>query len=200
MNKKPTGKLGFVRVSVSGAIYNQIVFPDSKDEVEKFVADKFILNSNIQNGFLLITDCIKNTENDYDFSLKTTVGNKYMDLMELAPKELMKNGHKDISNHYNDLELSKLIWKGIDNKSNHYGKNTKDLFLLIYPTDFRFNINDLIIQHLKFLSNKNNHCFEMIFYFSLLDSNEGLPRLIYPSDINTFDEEKYKNNTTYCLF
>lgn len=199
MNRKPTGKLGFIRAGVSGATYNQIVFPESKDDIEKFIADRFVFNSNNKNSFLKVTECVKNIENDYDFSLKTTIGNKYMDLMEIAPKELMKNGYKDISTHYDDLELGKKIWEKVNDKSKHYGKNTKDLFLLIYPTDFRFNLSELVVQYLKFLSNKNNHCFEMIFYFSLLDSNEGIPRLIYPSDIKNFDEEKYKNNTTFCL-
>jgi hypothetical protein len=199
MNKKPTGKTGFIRIGPNGATYYQTEFPQTKEEIEKFIAEKFVSNLNEQKSFLQIKNFIKNKENDFDFLLDTSIGKKDLDLMEIAPKDLMKNGYSNIPNHYSDIDFGKKVWEKVMEKNKHYGTKKKNLFLLIYPTDFRLNLSELCIQYIKFLANKEKHCFEMIFYFSMLDSNEGAGRLIFPSEINYFDEERYKNNTTYSL-
>jgi len=199
MNKKPTGVTGFIRIGPTGANYHQTIFPETKEDIEKFIAEKFVLNLNKQNSFLQIKNFIKNKENDFDFLMETNIGKKDLDLMEIAPKDLMKNGYSNIPNNYYDIDFGKKVWAKVMEKNEHYGIKKKNLFLLIYPTDFRFNLSELCIQYIKYLANKEKHCFEMIFYFSMLDNDEGVGRLISPSEINHFDEERYKNNTTYSL-
>lgn len=156
MNKKPTGTTGFIRIGPTGADYHQTIFPEAKENIEKFITVRFISNLNKQKSFLQIKNFIKNEENNFDFSLETSIGKKDLDLMEIAPKDLMKNGYSNIPNYYHDIEFGKKVWEKIMEKNEHYGNQQKNLFLLIYPTDFRFNLSELCIQYLKYLANQKN--------------------------------------------
>lgn len=199
MNKKPTGKTGFIRIGPTGVNYHQTIFPETKEDIEKFIIERFVNNLNQQNTFFQIKQFQKKIENDFDFVLDTSLGKRDMDLMEIAPKDFLNKGYSEIPNHYLDTDLGKKVWDKIEEKSNHYGNKKQKLFLLIYSTDFRLNLSELCIQYLKYLSNKNEHCFEMIFYFSLLTSEEGFGRLIYPTDVYKFDEDKHKNDAVFSL-
>jgi len=195
--KKPTGITGSIKITAKETSFKKVDFPNTKEEIESSIMERFVENTNKQNTFFKFTSFNQNKQNDFDFSIETTIGKNDIDLMEVAILE--KGGYALASNKHNDLELSKSIFKKILGKSAKYGGKELPLFLLLYPTDFKFNLSELTIQHLKYLLNKKPHCFKMIFYFSLLDEQEGYARLLFPSEINEFDEEKFKNNITINL-
>ncbi len=195
--KKPTGTTGSIRITSKDTSFNKIIFPNAKEDIELFIMERFVENINKQGVFFKFTSFSQNSQDDFDFSVETTNGKSDIDLMEIAT--LGKSSHELASNQYNDLEFSRNILKKILEKSTKYKSNKSSLFLLLYSTNFKFNLSELVIQHLQYLLNRDTHCFKMIFYFSLLDGKEGYTRLLFPSEIKEFDEKRYKNNISINL-
>lgn len=195
--KKPTGTSGFMRISPKDISFKKTIFPDSKEEIEVFIMERFVENTNNQDAPFKFISFVQNEQNDFDFSVETIFGKNDIDLMEIAI--LDKNGYSLVNNQCNDIEFSRSILKKIKSKSVKYGNKKLPLSLLLYATDFKFNLSELVIQHLQYLLNKEGHCFKMIFFFSLLDNKNGYSRLLFPSDINEFDENRYRNNITINL-
>ena len=124
--------MGYTRISGNKVSSNSIIFPETKEAIENLIMEKFVENTNALDTFFKFKSFSQNTQNDFDFSVETTIGKNYIDVMEIAI--LNKGSHDSANNQYNDLEFSENIFKKISEKSRKYG-NRKPLFLLIYPTD-----------------------------------------------------------------
>lgn len=195
--KKPTGTTGSIRISPNNIFFKRIILPDAKEDIENFVMERFVEDTNKRNAPFKFISYNQNKQDDFDFCVETTIGKSNLDLMEVAL--LHKGGHESAGNKYHDLEFGKNIFNKISKKSKKYGNKKQPIILLLYPTDFKFNFSELAMQYLQYLLNKEDHCFIMVFYFSLLDNQEGYAQLLFPSEINDFDEERYKNNITINL-
>lgn len=103
------GKISYMRISPDDISEKKIDFPSTKEEMERFILERFVEQTNRQNTFLKFNSYKQNEQDDFDFSVKTSVGDKDIDLMEIA---VLKNrGYDSVSKQYDDLNFSKEILK-----------------------------------------------------------------------------------------
>ena len=83
--RKPTGTIGPLHLSDEEAKFLHFEFPRTKEKIESFIVEAFVRNSG--SIPLRITEWKQNQQNDFDFSVGTTDGPKFLELMEIAPLE-----------------------------------------------------------------------------------------------------------------
>jgi len=89
--RKPTGTTGPLHVSAEEAEFLQLEFPSTKEEIEEFIVEAFVRNSDSMP--LRISEWKQNHQNDFDFSVVTTEGPKFLELMEIAPLENLRGSY-----------------------------------------------------------------------------------------------------------
>jgi len=197
--KKPTGKLGrikFEKGDVSNISFEAIRFPQQKEKNEAFIANRFVAHFVDQKYLAFRIHRIDQNEiNNLDFTLRTSQGNKYLELMEIAPLEHIKGAYEEAPNYYNVYDFAQSVHEKIMKKSNSYRSVGKsNIILLIYPTDYKFVLSDTATALLQYWTLIKSHYFQYIFYFALFDDKTGMSHTIYPASRDYFvgfDENKY---------
>lgn len=205
--KKPTGVIGSITIHPDGRPpeFRQMKFPQTKAEIEKYILKLMISNAKKAdlNPYDLKGNPVQNSENSFDFMLPTTQGDQYLDLMEIAPLENARGSHEKAPDHYNNGELADSIYSKILSKSQKYGLSPRSVIhLLLYTTDWKFQIGDGVLDLLAYWSLRDQHCFRSILYFSPKSSNEGdiiviHPRL--PETFHQFDEVRQRRRCTQFI-
>lgn len=209
-SKKPVGENGLIKLYVTEGIktskdFIKVKLPENKADIEKFFATKFLKVIKIKKWFKRYenADISPNQENDLDFVLKTDEGEYHLELMEIAPLDYFKTDFKNAPNLYYDYNFAKYVFEKITSKSNKY-KSIKDrpLSLLLYITDWKFLLSNTVISLLQYWLVSSNHSFTEIYYITYIDDDSNELFIIYPTEkeyFKNFDENKYKENTTYLL-
>src|SRR2546428_7325548 len=91
--RKPTGTSGVLIVGGGKQRFIRTQYGTSKEEVEDFFM-KAALRSNLGEALNLIGEPIRNRENFFDYSISTTRGQEYIDLMEIAMLEKVAGAHQ----------------------------------------------------------------------------------------------------------
>jgi hypothetical protein len=186
--KKPTGKMGSLRVQMGPGqgkqTFFRAVFPTTKREIEAAVpatalaapANQFAIGSH----YGLVGKPVQNDENDFDFTLPTDTGQTYLDLMEIAPLEEVRGSYE---------HAGQMVWVGkradwiaakVFEKSGDYGRGpASGVHLLLYTTDFRFDAMGYVCDLLVHLLHGRAHCFGSVAYCSPLPSDVHT-RLLFP--------------------
>lgn len=193
MTMKPTGTIGPIKVDNKGINFQKIGFPKAKAEVELFIVERFFRSINSRKK--VIDKVEQNSENDFDFTVYVKKQVSFLELMEI---KYLDGGYDIGTGSYKDLEMARFILGKIQNKSDRY-TSTARVDLLIYPTDYKFQMSNTCIGLLGYLLSKSNLKFKGIFYFNLLDEDSGYANLIYPREYEEIDVETFKENTTYNL-
>lgn len=145
----------------------------------------------------------QNPENSLDFTLATSSGNKWLELMEIAPFQFFGVPPDQAPNEHKPYALSQYLHGNIMEKSCKYrSARPGNLFLLLYLTDWRFLPSQTAITLLQYWCNRKAHSFETIFLYMLFNAIEGHLSLIAPTPSEfwkTFEPEKYRDNTTINL-
>lgn len=193
MPKKPTGKTGPIQFNKRGLKFHKIKFPETKEEIELFIAERYLKFINSVKP--IVKEIRKNPENDFDFTFVGQSGKeRYVELMEIVPE----GGYIGAGNSYNNLEMAEYIFKKIkEGKSDRYSSD-KEVELLIYPTDFKFHLSDVCLHLLGYFISQSGTKFNSIFYFSLLDESEGHAHLLFPreEDYTQVNPEDFKDGFT----
>ncbi len=116
--RKPTGTTGPLHVSAEGAQFFQLEFPRTKEEIESFIVEAFLSNSGSMP--LRISEWKQNNQNDFDFSVKTTEGPKFLELMEIAPLENLRGSYEKAPSSYKPYDFAAYILAKINDKSERY--------------------------------------------------------------------------------
>ena len=201
---KPTGDIGQIKIYGNGQIlFDKVKFPETKEEIEKQIMLSFvekekkqkILPFNIQ-GF------VQNEIDDFDFTLKT-YEKKYFELQEIAPLDFYGVNYKNAPSYYKDYDFARYVYNKIIDKNNSYSvDNEIGIYLLTYITDWKFVVSDTAISLLQYWLSKQEIIFKGVYLASYLDKDSLIRSVIYPVDKNyflDFNEEKYKENSTYLL-
>jgi len=205
--KKPTGNIGNIvlQPEKGTATFETVKFPETKEEIEEFIV-KPLIRSGRKSGFFNFKskgDPIRNETDDFDFTLPTEDGHKYLELMEVAPLEHIRGSYKKAPNSYNEFDFATYIYQKLLDKSKRYKTSTEfGIILLIYVTDWKFVLSKNVIALLQYWTMKEEHCFEGIFYFSFLSPREGIVYVVYPADkalFKDFNENQYRNNQVFLL-
>lgn len=196
--RKPRGTLNFVRLTFGKPEESGLIdanFPDTKDQIENEILKRFLKDSenHPEINIKFISQPKQNIENDLDFSIQTSDGECYFELMEFAPLENERGGYDSISPIRNPYYDANWTFEKLKAKSNKYGEIANRTILLIYITDENFKLGSIALNILKYWTTTKPHGFKRIYiYMPLL--NGGIINVVFPSKIDTtFDPEEYKN-------
>lgn len=201
IHKKPIGTIGPVSLCVSGAEFRPIRFPETKDEIEALIVRAFA--SEIMPDGLMITNVNQNAENDFDFILKTTDGNKYLELMEVAPLENLRGSYKVAPSTYKPYDFAEYILSKVLGKSVRYqGAKKSEIILLIYITHWSFTLSESVITLLQYWLATQSHSFERVYCYQPIDPASGVRHLLFPTPSDhwsTVAPDAFKDNLVQNL-
>ena len=199
--KKPTGAIGPTCISARGAEFLPIAFPRVKEEIEKFIVQGFVKNAGAVP--LAILSHKQNLQNDFDFTIETTEGIKFLELMEIAPLENLRGAYEMAPSSYKPYDFAEYIFAKVNRKSGKYwGARSSNICLLIYITDWAFTLSQTVVALLQYWLAHQSHSFQYIFCYSPIDIESGVSNLIYPTPIKFwkgFDPNKYRENIVHNL-
>jgi len=197
--RKPTGITGPTRVGPDGVEFLQLAFPTTKDEIEQFIVATF--GCEPLPGGLTIRSRHQNRENDLDFSIKTSLGSMFLELMEIAPLENLRGSYESAPASYRPYDFAQHIYAKAMRKSAHYASNKKPkIVLLLYVTNWTFNLSESVICLLQYWFCTRPHCFEWIFAYHPIDQHNGIRHLLYPTSAShwaNFDPESLRDNVVH---
>lgn len=198
--RKPTGDTGHVRISGSRdkPDFIRVPFPTTKENIETYVARPFV-QAAAHHGFLpFIVDGEpkQNAIDDFDFTLQTSEGLKYLELMEIHLGDLVLARETPGPSSYDLYDAARVVLEKIDGKSGRYrGATEKGIVLLTYVTHWQFNLDTSALLALSYWLLSNPPVFEQVYYMSFLDSQTVSLSLVYPLPIDVFvgfDPEVYR--------
>ena len=199
--RKPTGTLGPIQVSADEAQFLQIEFPRTKEEIEEFIVKSFVRSSESLSP--RISSYAQNSQNDFDFSIETAEGRKFLELMEVAPLENLRGSYEKAPSSYRPYDFAQYIFSKINGKSERYrGAASSNICLLIYITDWAFTLSETVVTLLQYWAVQQPHSFQYIFCYSLLDAESGVTDLIYPTPFDfwkEFNPDAYRENIVHNL-
>jgi hypothetical protein len=204
--EKRRGEIGPIKMTTGStgvsAIWEKIALPKGKAELEQFYADRFVAALNKQKLLpdMVIKNIRQNPENSLDFTLETSKGEKWLELMEIAPFEFFSVSPAEVPTSYKPYDVGQFLHGKIMKKSSSY--QSSNIFLLLYLTDWRFQPSETVIALLQFWCNRESHSFEAIFCYMSLTDAEGHLWLIAPTPTqfwDAFDPEAYRENKTVNL-
>ncbi|MCC7227811.1 MAG: hypothetical protein IT507_14100 [Burkholderiaceae bacterium] len=201
IHKKPVGTIGPIRLCAAGAEFHKVRFPDTKDEIEALIVQAFA--SEIMPDGLMITNVDQNAENDFDFFLKTTDGNKYLELIEVAPLENLRGSYKVAPSTYKPYDFAAYILSKVLSKSVRYrGAKKSGIVLLIYITHWSFTLSESVITLLQYWLTTQSHSFERIYCYQPIDPASGVRHLVFPTPLDhwsTFVPDAFKDKLVHNL-
>jgi hypothetical protein len=193
---KPTGVIGPISVSAEGLQFLRVEFPRTKDEIEEYIVNSFLKNSAALP--LKINGQVQNQQNDFDFTIDTSEGKKYLELMEIAPLENLRGSYDRAPSSYKPYEFAAYIFQKMMGKSAKYqGAASSKICLLIYITDWSFTLSETVIALLQYWAVQTEHSFENVFCYSPIDQHNGVTKLIFPTPKeywSKFDPSAYLEN------
>src|ERR1051325_10755313 len=187
---KPTGTIGHVSVTsgpegTRGHAFKQIEFPKDKSEIEELIASRFvkqIASTPAPGGQVLTMDNLaRNCESDFDFTVMTSAGQAYLELMEAAPLE---GPYEQAPGGYRPYEYAKNVLATIGEKAVRYPKaGVKPIYLLVYITHWAFRLSDSAVNCLRYWLVSLPTPFTGIFLYAPHESSDGYIEWLYPSEV-----------------
>lgn len=202
MHKKPTGKDGFLRISFDdGEVVESYIknnYPEIKEEIEVLYFNKFLEIFGRYNEIISPPFQNENDNELLDFTIKLKFGDLHIDLMEIAPLE--NGGYATVKNNYKIKDIADWIESKIKEKSEKYKNIKKNKALLLYATDFKFNLNDCVVCYLQIIFANNNFGFSKIFYINSVAMESFDLFSLFPYDVPYVDEEAIERIANMDLF
>lgn len=200
--RKPTGRDGAISLSGTGASFLPTSFPETKEEIELFVARKFATFKSSRRlfAFDIVGEPTQNPTDDFDFNLATSVGPKYLELMEahfsgigtyLPSGQYMYEPHR----------IADALFTNIKRKSDRYrGATTRGIVLLVYSTHCEFALSNVAVWLVAHKIHTTQPVFESVYHITLSDPGADV-KLLFPTnvDFTAFDPEKYRENRDILL-
>src|SRR6185503_16163554 len=111
-----------LRVGPAGVTggWEQIQFPKTKEEIEKFVLDLWTAEVRRAGGSILTVT--QNEEDDFDFTLELPGGIVSLDLVEVFYSDGENRPYETTDIEVSVSRYAKQICESVKRKSKHYGK------------------------------------------------------------------------------
>jgi hypothetical protein len=189
--KKPRGIIGPVELGPKqvGGGFQPIQFPETKPEIEEYILNCAIRSAEKMGMPLynLTRKPDQNPENDFDFTLFTTQGTEYLDLMEVMPLAWVNGPHERAPASYNNGEFADAVYVEISKKAEHYkGATNIAIHLLLYPTDWKLRLSSGVQNLLAFFCQRDKLHFKSIATYLPDDQSQGEVTILYPSPSESF--------------
>lgn len=207
---KPTGNRGPIRIHGTfpdiKVDYQKVAFPKEKADIEALIVGAFLQSVEgtdiLRRPFL---DLKQNPIDDFDFidAAAAAAEPTYLELMEIAPLEDVSGGYSGARSSYRSYDFSEQALAKLMSKSERYSVSEQTrLCLLMYTTDWRFNLSETVVKLLQYWCASRPHAFSEIYAFEPSSSSDGHPHLIYPvsaASLEGFDPERHRNDETYNM-
>jgi hypothetical protein len=203
--RKPTGEIGSTAISLQTheVSFSPMTFPSTKAEIERFIASPFVGNALKKQRFTFaaVHSLQQNPTDDFDFTIETDRGTKYLELIEVHLREV---GRETPSGQfvYEDYAVAELVYQKIMTKSHRYrGATPHGIILLTYVTHWQFCLSDAVFWLLAFKMKQAAPIFEQVFHLSWLDSKSFEFFLLHPTDrdFTAFKPDSLRENRTTLL-
>ncbi|AZV21996.1 MAG: hypothetical protein E5Y74_24320 [Mesorhizobium sp.] len=187
---KPQGASGPIKTGQDGAEWAVIPFPEDKAEREEMIARLFVKGFEIyvqmqsEPSWAPFGKPKQNLENDIDFTVMTSQGEKLMELAEFAPLKSHGGTFANAPKKIDPKEKTELALSLIQEKSAHQGG--KDRFLVIYATEQGFRIDPMTVERLRRILAIYPPNFERIYSASPIDLEYAAVSEIYPGKPHHF--------------
>lgn len=202
MTKKPTGHAGPIKASpISVEVeWEKIQFPSTKDEQEKYIAERFIQQANKQRSERFrFKNLRQNAQADLDFTVEVAEGDIYLELLEIAP--LQQGGYETALSSHKPYDMAEWIIKQIRKKGTKQGPGL-DRVLLLYWTHWAFALSSTTIALLQYWLLEEDFDYLEILIYEPLDTEEGSISTLVPvpkEHFQGFDPEQYRDNVVLNL-
>jgi len=201
--RKPTGEDGTIRLGVNDAEYLPRALPQRKEEIESLVAHKFAAFQSPRPifAFKVLGEPSQNPTDDFDFTLSTTRGPKYLELMEVHFADLgsyLPTGQYA----YEPFRVAERLFEKMKGKSDRYrGATDRGIVLLTYATHWQFALSNTVFWLLAYKMHRDPLVFESVYHIMLSDPEATDVTLLFPAkaDFAGFDPEKYRENRDILL-
>lgn len=184
--------------SGGNAEFLPLSFPKTKEDIETFIVRGFLTTVSRQDILPSALESLARNElDDFDFTVMTHNGPKYIELMEIAPLEHLGESYNKAHSSYKPYDFARYIMDKILGKSDRYISPTDiGLVLLLYVTDWHFKLNETTLRLLKYWTLDTRHCFEGIYYYSPAFKDTGVAEVIFPTAKDKwigFNSETYRD-------
>ncbi len=178
--RKPRGRKHTIEIGSKGVAIHDLTLPDAKPEIEWVVAKGWAGAVESKDPSVFDVSTLKKLpEANHDCSIQTRTGNlKYLQLVEFTGDTNFHGDYESVEKHHNGGERLSQILSLINKKAKRYG-DTKDVVLLIYITDFRFNFMP-IVSVLGTLFKSKPPPFERIYQVSVTPDGSAGISVIHP--------------------
>lgn len=177
---KPRGRKHTFQLGPKGVAVHDLELPDTKPDIEGVVAKGWADDVEDKDPGIFDTATLKKLpEDNHDFSIRTSAGKlKYLQLAEFTGDTKFQGNYEATPKQHSASERFDQVVELINKKAEHYG-DTKDVVLLIYITDFRFNFLPIVgVLGTRFRSNPPP--FKRIYYVSVTADGSALVVVIHP--------------------
>jgi hypothetical protein len=152
-------------------------------------------------AFEVIGEPTQNPIDDFDFTLATTSGPKYLELMEAHFSQIGKflpSGQYG----YEPYRVAERLFGNMKKKSDRYrGVTHQGIVLLTYSTHWQFALSNAVIWLLGHQLHSTRLVFESIYHICLADPDAVDVMLLFPTNVDfaLFNPEKYRENWDILL-
>lgn len=179
-HRKPRGRKQMFKIGPKGVAIHDLALPDTQPEIEWFVAKGWagVVESK-DPGVFNVTSLEKLPESNHDFTIRTRTGDlKYLQLTEFIGDPKFYGDYESAAKEHNVGERFEQVMALINKKAMRYG-DTKDVVLLIYITESRFNFAPIIpILGTRF--NSDPPPFERLYEVSMMRDGSAAVGVIHP--------------------
>jgi hypothetical protein len=182
--RKPQGVSGAVGFGHEGGSFRPIEFPAGKAEREELIANLFAkafdqwVAGESTPSLKPFSNLGQNQENDLDFTVTTSDGEKLMELVEFAPLDQHGPKFEDAPAEMSPRTKANLCSDVVQKKSDHQGG--ADRFLVIYATEHGFWLDAFTIEWMRRQLSANPPRFDRVYYISVHDLESASVSEIFP--------------------
>lgn len=198
--RKPTGEIGAIRVSRALGVpkFEPVPFPTTKEAVECYVARPFVRAATYHGffPFAVLGEPELNATDDLDFTLQTSEGKRYLELMTIDLRNTIETG----GSYQMDVAAQSIL-DGIQSKSRRYrGATPHGIILLTYVTHWQFALAEPVLFFLSYWLFKEPPIFEQVYYMSFQDASSVSVSRLYPTiEFKHFDPAMFRGRRALNL-
>ncbi len=180
MRKKPQGWNSVIDLG-STKPFSSIILPDGKSEREAVVVDRFCKSLGASDDSnLRVREATQNREDDFDFKLETTEGEKILELTEFAPLS-GRGGFANAPDRLNVGAAADALINAIMKKADHYAHKPTGLILLVYVTHYAFQPIEDVFLLVEDRLRRLRPFFECVFFIIPNSNTASEIRILYPA-------------------
>ena len=183
--RKPTGTTGRIEFRPEGTVHHLLVFPQTKEQVELFIAKGFCNPGAVSyvphlKRYAYFHNLQQQQENSLDFKVDTGLGMRWLELCEFAPLEQFGGKYDLVPEEWDARRMFDLFRMLIEKKARK--SDGCDVILLIYKTHQTLFVPPPIIRAVRQELMGRPVPFESIYYISPYSSSDMGVWEVWPGD------------------